>query len=67
MMINMDLDQTISVNTADLDWSASPEPSILRKKLERELAEEGRATSIVQYKAGASFDRHSHPGITSLT
>jgi len=52
---------SVSINTNELDWSASPKPDIFRKKLERELAETGRATSIVQYKAGASFDTHSHP------
>ncbi len=60
-MINMNLDQSVSINTNDLDWETSPKPNVLRKKLERALAEAGHATSIVQYKAGASFDPHTHP------
>lgn len=61
MMINMNLDQSVSINTDECNWAITPQHGILRKKLERELDEKGRATSIVEYKPGASFKYHSHP------
>lgn len=60
-MINMNLDQNVSVNTHECEWIATPQHGVLRKRLERKEAEAGHATSIVQYKAGASFNYHSHP------
>lgn len=60
-MVNMNLGQRISINTNERDWAITPEHGIFRKKLERELDEKGHATSIVQYKSGASFKYHSHP------
>jgi anti-sigma factor ChrR (cupin superfamily) len=61
MAINMDLGQRVSINTNETDWDGTPQHGVLRKKLEREQAEEGHATSIVQYKPGASFNYHTHP------
>jgi anti-sigma factor ChrR (cupin superfamily) len=60
-MINMDLNKSITINTNECNWAITPAHGILRKKLERELDEKGHATSIVQYKPGASFKYHSHP------
>lgn len=57
----MNLDQSVSINTNECNWAITPQHGILRKKLERELDEIGHATSIVQYKPGASFQYHSHP------
>ncbi len=61
MKINMDLNQSISINTNECDWEASPQHGVLRKRLERAQEEEGHATSLVQYKPGASFNYHAHP------
>jgi anti-sigma factor ChrR (cupin superfamily) len=61
MLINMDFEQPISVNTNECKWVNTLQFGILRKKLERELDEIGHATSIVQYAAGTSFNFHSHP------
>lgn len=61
MSMNMNLDQSVSINTHKTGWDAAPQHGVLRKKLAREQAEEGQATSIVQYKPGASFKYHSHP------
>lgn len=61
MMINMNLDQSVTINTNNCNWVVTPQHGILRKKLERELDEIGHATSIVKYEAGASFQYHSHP------
>ncbi len=57
----MNLNKSVSINTSELDWTPSPKSDVLRKRLERESDESGRATSIVQYKPGASFDSHMHP------
>jgi len=61
MMINMNLDKSVTINTNKCNWAITPQHGILRKKLERELDEIGHATSIVRYEAGASFQYHSHP------
>jgi len=60
-VINMDFSQRVVINTAKLDWLPSPSPNVMRKPLEREAKESGHTTSIVTYKAGAKFPRHSHP------
>ena len=60
-MINMDFSKALVINTAERDWVASPSPMVLRKPLEREAAETGHVTSIVQYLSDASFKQHSHP------
>lgn len=60
-MINMDLNQSVSINTNKLEWLKSPQQNVLRKKLERASEESGHTTSIVQYQPGAKFNRHSHP------
>ena len=61
-MINMDFTQTVSVDTHDQSWVASPKPGVWRKPLAREEAERGHATSLVRYEPGASFHSHNHPG-----
>jgi len=57
---NLDFSQRIVVETESIDWVASPAENVLRKPLEREFAESGRATSIVQFLPGASFPTHQH-------
>ena len=50
------------VDTATMDWVASPSPGVWRKRLERSGPEEGgRVTSIVRYDPGAAFRPHEHP------
>lgn len=39
----------------------SPASGVRRQLLEREAAERGHATSIVEYKLLASFNTHEHP------
>ncbi|WP_290653697.1 cupin domain-containing protein [Idiomarina sp.] len=60
-MLNLDFTQRVVINTAEQDWIDSPAAGVRRKQLEREEAERGRATSIVEYKPGASFKTHHHP------
>jgi anti-sigma factor ChrR (cupin superfamily) len=60
-MLNMNFTQPLVINTAAMEWVTSPSPMVLRKPLERESAESGHVTSIVQYLPEASFKQHPHP------
>ncbi|WP_299204384.1 cupin domain-containing protein [uncultured Amphritea sp.] len=60
-MLNMDFTQSVSIATGEQDWLQSPMPGVWRKPLAREEAEQGHATSLVRYEAGASFSSHGHP------
>lgn len=60
-MLNMDFAQRCVVETEKVDWEHSPAAGVQRKKLAREEAERGHATSVVKYEAGASFEEHDHP------
>lgn len=60
-MLNMDFEQRVVIDTNAVDWVQSPMPGVWRKRLAREEAERGHATSIVKYDAGASFSQHDHP------
>jgi len=57
----MDFEQRIVINTHHQDWIASPKTGVWRKPLAREEAEQGHATSIVRFEAGATFSEHDHP------
>lgn len=59
--LNMDFSKNIVIHTAEMEWVASPHPKVLRKPLERESAESGHTTSVVQYLEDASFNAHPHP------
>ena len=61
MRINMDRNERIVINTAEMGWFPSPASGVLRKPLEREEAESGQVTSIVRYLPGANFSAHVHP------
>jgi anti-sigma factor ChrR (cupin superfamily) len=60
-MFNMDFSQRVNINTLNEQWQPSPAPGVWRKRLAREEAERGHATSIVKYDAGSSFTTHPHP------
>lgn len=60
-MLNMQIDQTVVINTREMEWEASPMPGVWRKPLAREAAEHGPTTSVVRYDAGSSFSPHQHP------
>jgi len=60
-MLNMSFDQSVVINTQDIEWVQSPRQGVWRKRLAREEAERGHATSIVRYEPGASFSAHDHP------
>lgn len=60
-MLNMDFEQTVVIDTNTLDWQNSPLPGVERKRLARQEAEQGHATSVVRYLPGSSFSAHPHP------
>lgn len=60
-MLNLDFQQRVVIRTEEQEWMASPAVGVSRKLLEREEAERGRATSIVQYAPGSAFATHEHP------
>lgn len=60
-MLNMAFDERIVIDTARMDWEASPMPGVWRKPLAREAAESGHTTSIVRFDAESYFSRHTHP------
>ena len=59
--INADLSQPVVMDTANMEWQASPSGTVWRKPLYREGGEFGPVTSIVKYEAGGKFRTHSHP------
>ncbi len=60
-MLNMDFTKSVIIETARMEWEASPMPGVWRKPLAREAAEHGHTTSVVRYDAGSSFSPHKHP------
>jgi anti-sigma factor ChrR (cupin superfamily) len=59
---NLDFTQRVVIDTDALAWQGSPADGVRRRWLERERAEAGRATSVVEYLPGARFAPHAHPG-----
>lgn len=62
MKINADLSERVVIETETLDWLASPAAGVARRMLDRDGAEQGRATSIVRFDPGSDFAPHDHPG-----
>jgi len=58
---NMDLSKKVTINTTKEISITSPVGGVNRIPLERDGAESGRTTSIVEYIAGAAPQIHSHP------
>lgn len=60
--VNGDMRRAVAVDTASMDWQPSPSGSVWRKRLHRVgPAESGQVTSVVRYRAGATFPAHDHP------
>ncbi len=57
----MNFSEKIVIHTRSEAWQDSPSALVKRIPLEREAAESGHTTSLVLYKAGASFESHYHP------
>ncbi|MGC9268636.1 cupin domain-containing protein [Acidiphilium sp.] len=60
MQINADLTQPAIVDSAALDWVASPIAGVERRMLERDGGEIARATSLVRYAPHSAFSAHRH-------
>jgi len=60
MKIHADLSRRAVVDSATLDWVASPMAGVERRMLERDGEEVARATSLVRYAPGSAFSAHSH-------
>ncbi len=58
---NTDLSKKVMINTTKEIFISFPAGGVNRIPLEKEDAESGRTTSIVEYIAGAAFKSHSHP------
>ncbi len=62
MRINPDFDRRVVIDTNALEWQSSPSPTVWRKRLYLDGAEEaGLVTSIVRYDADSAFPVHDHP------
>ena len=60
-MLHADYSERCVLDSSALPWHASPAPLVQRRLLERHGGETARATSVVRYEAGASFEAHPHP------
>lgn len=60
-MLNMNFDERVVVFSDSQPWQPSPAVGVERRRLAREEAERGHATSVVRYAAGAGFPNHPHP------
>lgn len=62
MQLHTDYTQRVVIRPGDVPWSASPEPGVERRRLERDGDEVARATSLVRYAPGSRFAAHTHGG-----
>lgn len=60
--INADFSLKVVQYTTKMPFVASPNPQVLRIMLDRVGDEVARATSIVRYEPGSTFERHMHGG-----
>ncbi len=60
MQINADTSLPVAVRPGEAAWVASPATGVERLMLERDGGEVARATSIVRFRPGATFEAHSH-------
>jgi anti-sigma factor ChrR (cupin superfamily) len=60
MNLNTDNQLKVTIDTADLAWTPSPQNGVDRKMLERDGGEVARATSLVRYAADSTFSSHAH-------
>lgn len=60
--INADTRVPVRVHSADMEWTASPSASVMRKRFFlRGAPESGQVTSLVKYLPGSHFPAHGHP------
>lgn len=59
--LNADFGRPARMDTAAMEWQASPSPSVWRKRLDLVDGEFSRVTSVVRYDANSAFREHGHP------
>jgi anti-sigma factor ChrR (cupin superfamily) len=60
--INGDLTRRVVVDTSAMTWTASPSPSVRRKRVHLVgPPESGQVTSVVRYEPESTFATHDHP------
>ena len=59
--LNADFSLPASMDTAAMDWQASPSPTVWRKRLDLVDGEFSRVTSVVRYDPNSAFHAHGHP------
>jgi anti-sigma factor ChrR (cupin superfamily) len=60
--INGDLTRRVAVDTAAMEWTASPSRTVWRKRVHLVgPPEAGQVTSVVRYEPDATFHTHAHP------
>jgi anti-sigma factor ChrR (cupin superfamily) len=60
--INGDLSRRVCVDTAAMDWTASPSNTVWRKRVHLVgPVESGQVTSVVRYAPNSTFHTHEHP------
>jgi anti-sigma factor ChrR (cupin superfamily) len=59
--LNADFTEPARMDTAAMDWQASPSPTVWRKRLDLVDGEFSRVTSVVRYDADSAFHEHGHP------
>ena len=60
--INGDLAARVAVDTAAMEWTASPSGTVWRKRVHLVgPAESGQVTSVVRYEPSSTFHGHHHP------
>lgn len=58
---NMNFSQRVTILGGNSNWIESPSSGVRRIPLERESAESGHVTSLVEYLPGSRFSEHDHP------
>ncbi|WP_193370891.1 cupin domain-containing protein [Pelagibius marinus] len=59
--LNADFRRPAAMDTAKMEWQASPSPTVWRKRLDLVDGEFSRVTSVVRYDADSAFHEHGHP------
>ncbi|GAB4390970.1 MAG: cupin domain-containing protein [Kiloniellaceae bacterium] len=59
--LNADFSRPARMSTAEMNWQASPSPTVWRKRLDLVDGEFSRVTSVVRYDADSAFHQHGHP------
>ena len=60
--INGDLSVRVTADTARMEWTPSPSPSVWRKRVHLVGSpESGQVTSVVRYEPHSRFPAHDHP------